>query len=141
AKIIATDPFNDICILKSNVHIYSTIEIGSADECVPGNSVAILGFPHADHGRLVLTEQQTNIGAKVLIENNGIKNKHLILNVQSRPGQSGSPIFDLKTKKLVAILIGSYAPYAGAITIGGIDPQTLHQTTHAVSAEYIKDMI
>lgn len=142
AKIIATDPFSDICVLKVDTEMFSSVEIGSADDCIPGDRVAIFGFPHSDHGRLVLTEQLTNIGAKVLIGNNDIKTKHLILNVQSRPGQSGGPIFNLNNKKLVGILIGSYAPSSGgSISLGGIDPQTLHQTTHAVSAEYIKDMI
>ena len=43
---------------------------------------------------------------------------------------------------IAGILIGSYAPQVnGSISIGGIDPQTLHQTTHAISAEYIKEML
>lgn len=137
------DPFSDLCLLKSKDITYSSnIEIGSADECAVGDSVAIWGFPHADQGRRVLTEQITQIGAKVLIGNDGMKTKHLILNVQARPGQSGGAIFNMRTNKLVGVLIGSYAPASGGgISLGGVDPQTLHQTTHAVSAEYIKEMI
>lgn len=142
AKIHASDPFTDLCILKTEVEVTSNISISGSDQCNPGDSVAIFGFPHADQGRMVLTEQITQVGAKVLIECGGIKFKHIILNVQSRPGQSGGPIFSLSNMSLVGILIGSYAPSSGGgISLGGIDPQTLHQTTHAVSAEYLKEMI
>jgi hypothetical protein len=141
-KIHATDPFSDLSILRTETEAISSITIGSSDVCNPGDSVAIFGFPHADQGRMVLTEQITQVGAKVLIESGGIKTKHLILNVQARPGQSGGPIFSLSNMQLVGILIGSYAPASrGGISLGGIDPQTLHQTTHAVSAEYLKEMI
>jgi len=40
------------------------------------------------------------------------------------------------------MVIGSYAPsIEGGIRLGNIDPYTLHQTTHAVSAEYIASML
>lgn len=55
AKIHATDPFNDICILKIQDTASSNVVISGADDCSPGDSVAIFGFPHADHGRMVLT--------------------------------------------------------------------------------------
>ena len=142
ARIIETDPFSDLSILKIDMAVTSSISITGSDNCNPGDAVVIFGFPHADQGRMVLTEQRTQIGAKVLIDSSGIKTKHIILNIHARPGQSGGPIFSAKDLSLLGILIGSYAPSAsGGISLGGIDPQTLHQTTHAVSAEYIKEMI
>lgn len=141
AKVVQTDPFSDISILKIDVDIKSSVNITSSDNCKPGDTVVLFGFPHADQGRMVLTQQVTQIGAKVLIDSSGIKTKHIILNIQARPGQSGGPIFS-KDLSVLGILIGSYAPRTtGGISLGGIDPQTLHQTTHAVSAEYIKEMI
>ena len=90
---------------------------------------------------MVLTRQDTEIGARVLITSGGIKAKHLVLNVQARPGQSGSPIFRTFDGQLVGVLIGSYAPGGGGgISLGGVDPHTLHQTTHAVSSEYLSKM-
>ena len=107
-----------------------------------GEEIALFGYPHSDHGRMVLTQQNTSVGAKILIKANGIKIKNIVLNIQSRPGQSGSPIVIPEKRILAGILIGSYAPKTnGGIIIGGIDPQTLHQTTHAVSVEYIKEML
>ena len=104
--------------------------------------LSIVGYPHCTQGRNVLTYQETTVGAKILIESSYVKSKHLVLNIQTRPGQSGSPVFRETDSKLVAMVIGSYAPNSqGAISLGGVDPHTLHQTTHAVSTEYILKML
>lgn len=141
-KIHAYDPIHDLCVLEAKIDATSNIPLGKTDDLTVGENVFLFGFPHADHGRMVLTQQRTEIGAKVLISSGGVKSKHVVLNIQSRPGQSGSPIFNIQSGALCAILIGSYAPGGGGgISLGGIDPHTLHQTTHAVSAEYLERMI
>jgi V8-like Glu-specific endopeptidase len=142
AKIYAVDNVRDICILKINSNVISSINITGADDTAIGQQLDIVGYPHCTEGRRVLTFQNTSVGAKVLIQSAGIKSKHLILNIQTKPGQSGSPIFNSSNGSLVAIIIGSYAPSgSGGIIIGGIDPQTLHQTTHAISSQYLIDML
>ena len=142
AKIHKVDPIRDICILKIDDILTSNINIGSTDEIIVSENCAIVGFPHCVNGRNVLTFQTSVIGAKILIESSGIKSKHIVLNIQTRPGQSGSPIFRLSDLKLIGMIIGSYAPNGGGgISLGGVDPHTLHQTTHAVSSEYISNMI
>ncbi|MGB7894437.1 MAG: serine protease [Microcoleus sp.] len=141
-RIEAIDPFTDLCILSADIDALSPISMGSTDLLNCGSVVDIFGYPHADHGRLVLTQQRTEIGARILIKNGIVKTKHVVLNTQARPGQSGSPIFSAQTTVLVAILIGSYAPGGGgSISLGGVDPHTLHQTTHAVSVEYVREML
>lgn len=142
AKIAALNPICDVCLLKTDLPIQSTMLLTSADRVQVGAEVVVFGYPHSDHGRMVLTQQNTHIGAKVLIESSGIKYKNMILNIQTRPGQSGGPIICPSSKEIVGMIIGSYAPKGtGGVIIGGIDPQTLHQTTHAISAEYIKEML
>lgn len=140
-KIKQVDPFRDLCILSADMPVYSNINITGADKMLPGQQLVVCGFPHCPEGRKVLTHQTAVVGAKVLIEASGIKSKHIILNIQARTGQSGSPIF-AEDGSLIALLIGSYAPTgSGGVIIGGIDPQTLHQTTHAISSEYLLNMI
>ncbi len=142
-KIMATDPFHDLTILRAGpeVTVKSPYAIGGADNAAVGDGVVSFGFPHADHGRMVVTLQKAEVGAKILISSGGIKSKHVVLNTQARPGQSGSPIFRNSDGLLIAVLIGSYAPGGGGgISLGGVDPHTLHQTTHAVSAEYLEKM-
>ncbi len=142
AVIYKVDPIRDICILKIENAGFSNLRIGGTDDVRVTENVGIVGFPHCVDGRNILTFQTTVVGAKVLIESSSIKSKHLVLNIQTRPGQSGSPIFRLSDSKLIGMIIGSYAPGgAGGISLGGVDPLTLHQTTHAVSSEYILNMI
>ncbi|WP_197603338.1 S1 family peptidase [Acetobacter senegalensis] len=140
-KIHQVDPFHDLAILKADTTLCSNIRIGGTDQSLVGDNLSIFGFPHADHGRMVLTQQDTEIGAKILISASGIKSKHIVLNIQSRPGQSGSPVFNKSDGKLIGVIVGSYAPGGGGnISLAGVDPHTLHQTTHAVSAEYLLGM-
>lgn len=140
-KIAASDPFHDLAVLKADISHAANISISGADSAPVGTAISSFGFPHADHGGMVLTRQDTEIGARVLITSGGIKAKHLVLNTQARPGQSGSPIFRGMDGLLVGVLIGSYAPGGGGgISLGGVDPHTLHQTTHAVSSEYLSKM-
>ncbi len=142
ATVVAHDPFRDICILKVDGDARANYPMGGADDIQVGSQTVSFGFPHSPQGRLVLTYQAAEVGAKILIGAGGITSKHIVLNTQARPGQSGSPIFRLEDLRLVAMLLGSYAPGGGGgISLGGIDPQTLHQTTHAVSAEYIGAML
>ncbi len=141
-KIYRTDPIHDICILKANEQVSSNLQIISTDVIGVSDEVCVVGYPHCNMGRMVLTYQETLVGAKILLQTAGIKSKHIVLNIQTRPGQSGSPVFRKSDSKLVAIIIGSYAPQnRGGISLAGVDPLTLHQTTHAISAEYILKLL
>lgn len=145
-KLTAYDPIKDLAILDCPPELKFRLGyvISGADHAPPSTPVVSLGFPHADSGRFVLTQHRTFVGARVLLGSSGVKAKQLILNTQARPGQSGSPIFvgEGKSLSVCAMLIGSYAPpFGGSIMVGVIDPQILHQTTHAISSEYIKDML
>lgn len=139
------NPILDITILEiENDFINNNImNLDYHDNIKVGGRVNIFGYHHSDHNRLVLTQQNTIIGAKTLVYSSKIKIKNIVLNIQSRPGQSGSPIIDENNShSIIGMLIGSYAPQSsGSISLGGIDPQTLHQTTNAIPAEYINEMI
>lgn len=142
--IIEEDPVRDLCILKLAEGEFSgpVLNIGNTDSISVGEQVGILGYPHCNEGRKVLTFQTAIVGAKVLLSNSNVKTKHAILNLQTRPGQSGSLIFNLKNNAAIGVLIGAYANKSmGYVTVGNINPADLHQTTHAVSAEYLKDML
>lgn len=140
-NIIASDPFRDIAILKLNdMVICPEISLGDTDELNIMDELYIVGFPHCTEGRRVLTIQRADLGAKVLLESNNIKSKNIVINTQTRPGQSGSLIYDVRRNKIVAMLLGAFSPQSG-ISLGGINPRELHQTTHCISAEYILNMI
>lgn len=145
-KIVQYSPIHDIVILEI-VDLGSFVSfdytLGSSDDIPTGTAVVSLGYPHADHGRLVLTQQASMVGARVFLGVSDIRVKHVVLNTQTRPGQSGGPVFTADGSRVCAMITGGYAPAntTGTISIGGIDPQTLHQTTQAVSAEYIQGLL
>jgi len=144
AKIVQIDPINDTCLVSiEQNNVNSTLVVSDTDNLSPGEQVTVFGFPHStDTGRMVLTQQTCEIGAKIFLNSGGIKSKHIVLNIQSRPGQSGSPIIRNSDLSLIGILIGAYVPSSKAgIRLGNIDPQSLHQTTHAVSTEYLRRML
>ncbi len=143
ARIADIDPIKDLAILEVDGQLSGDLpEIGGFDEVNVSEEVGIFGFPHSVEGRRVLTFQKAEVGAKVLLDSNGIKSKHAVINTQSRPGQSGSLVFSPRLNKIVGILVGAYTPDGGeGISLGGINPRELHQTTHGISSEYLREML
>jgi hypothetical protein len=136
------DPIRDLALLKADIKFNGPLpKLGSFDDDNVGDEIGIFGFPHCVEGRRALTFQKAEVGAKVLIEANGIKTKHAVINIQSRPGQSGSLVFSPKDESVSGVLVGAWAPGQGGISLGGINPRELHQTTHCVSVEYVQDML
>jgi len=68
------DPIRDLAILKADINTSGTVpNLGSFDDDNVGDEIGIFGFPHCVEGRRALTYQRSEIGAKVLLDNNGIK--------------------------------------------------------------------
>jgi S1-C subfamily serine protease len=143
AQIHAADPYRDLCVLSiDGIQGMLPPLIASADDLSPGEPVVLFGYPHANAGRHVLTRQTADVGARVLLSAGPGTSKNVVLNIQAQPGQSGSPVISAVTGRIAAVLVGSFVPGSGGgIRLGTIDPMTLHQTTHAVSAHYIQEMI
>lgn len=141
-SIETVNPLCDLVLLKTDIYLSRISAIGTLDEVNVGDEVELLGYPHCvnDWQMHILTLQRTIIGAKILRESNGLKYKYAILNVQTRPGQSGSLVFCPSLQKVVGILVGGYAPNSG-ISLGGINPYELNQTSFCLSAEYINEML
>jgi len=117
-----------------------TPPISSLDNIKVGERIGIFGFPHCVMGRRVLTYHETEIGAKMLLESSGIKAKYATLNLQTRPGQSGSLVFNPMNGDILGLLIGTYAPDSG-VNIAGINPYELNQTSYCISADHIREML
>ncbi|ADY13548.1 hypothetical protein SpiBuddy_1723 [Sphaerochaeta globosa str. Buddy] len=141
AEIVSQNPFSDITILKTDIsYSGNLIPLGSFDDTSILETLWVFGFPHCVEGRRVFTAQQAELGAKILLSSSNIKSKFGVLNIQSRPGQSGSIVFSPTKNKIVGMLAGAYAIDCG-ISLGGINPRELNQTTQCISAEYISEML
>lgn len=136
------NPITDICILQAEGLSFDGIlpRLDSLDNVNVGEKIGMFGFPHCVMGRRVLTYREAEIGAKMLLETSGIKSKYATLNMQTRPGQSGSLVFSHQTGNIVGMLIGTYAPTCGVI-IAGINPHELNTDSYCISASYIKEML
>lgn len=143
ASIKEINPIRDLVLLKAECNFSGAIPpLGSFDHIAVGDEVGIFGFPHCVEGRRALTFQKAEIGAKIFLESQKVKSKCAVINIQARPGQSGSLVFSAKSQNTVGILVGAFVPnQMGGISLGGIDPRELHQTTHCISAEYLKEMM
>ena len=105
------NPVTDICILKTQLNFSGVLPpLESLDNIKVGERIGMYGFPHCVMGRRVLTYQEAEVGAKMLLESSGIKSKYATINIQTRPGQSGSIVFNTKTGAIIGLLIGAYAP-------------------------------
>jgi|WetSurMetagenome_2_1015567.scaffolds.fasta_scaffold21591_6 hypothetical protein len=133
---------NDIVILSLKGTMKSSVELGSLDDILVGDSVEILGYPHCvnDPYMHVLTYQFAIVGAKIIKESQSLRYKYVVLNIQTRPGQSGSLVYCERVNKIIGMLIGGYAVNCG-ISLSGINPSELNQTSFCISAEYIKEML
>lgn len=136
------NPVTDICILRAKGLFlnYVLSPLSSLDNIAVGERIGMYGFPHCVMGRRVLTYQEAEVGAKMYLATSCIKSKYATLNIQTRPGQSGSIVYNLKNGMIVGLLIGTYAPTSGVI-IAGINPHELNQTSYCISAEHIKEML
>ena len=141
-SIESVNPLCDLVILKAISPNLNFAPLGTLDEVQVGDEVEVVGYPHCVHDwqMHVLTVQKTMVGAKILRESQGLKYKYAILNIQTRPGQSGSVVFCPRLQKVVGILVGGYAPASGII-VGGINPHELNQTSFCLSAQYISEML
>lgn len=140
-RIHAIDPVTDIALLKLDGKLPATVKLGTSDSVAVGEEVFVLGYPHADLARNVLTNFKAIVGAKVITGTPALGVKHLVINTQARMGQSGGPV--LYKGNVVGLVVGVFSPIPSGkgIMLGNIDPYTLHQTTHVVSCEYVKEML
>jgi hypothetical protein len=132
----------DLAILKTDISFSGMVpRISGFDQDDVGGEIQIFGFPHCTEGRRALTFHRSEIGAKVMVLNQGVNIKHAVINTQARPGQSGSMIYSPKQGAISGVLIGAWIPRSAGVVVSGINPSELHQTTQCISSEYLNEML
>ena len=145
-SIHSTHPFYDLTVIRleggsPGDDFTPHLAIGNLDHASIGTPCTTIGFPHLDSGRRILTLQSCELGAKTILSPPPLRVRYGVINLLARQGQSGSPIVNNETKEIIAVLCGAYLPDNGVRVItAGVEVASLHQTTHAVAAEYIEEM-
>ncbi|MEE4225623.1 S1 family peptidase [Pseudomonas viridiflava] len=143
AQVVQFDPVNDVAILKidSSDAVIScppaSLAYGDERDSEIGASVAYLGFPFAIN---VPKVSQSIISAKVSTEG-GTRN--LMLDTTVNDKNSGGPLFDLASGKIIGIVAGRFAP-GGAHPAAWIGAHALGQDSNisfATGISYAIDLM
>ena len=131
ATIVQYDPINDVALLK----ISNVITIASPPpshttrselETDVGTSAIYLGYPFAAKGLQLMKVSSTIIAAKSLNEN---ETRQLVLDSTVNDGNSGGPLIDISTQKIVGVVAGRHAP-AGATPVAWVGGMPIGQDSN-----------
>ena len=105
------DPLHDLAILTCDAIIThpQMPTLASTDTTAVGDKVFALGYPHAQWGGTVMVQQETIIGARVLVTKGSLQIRHVIINQQTVLGQSGAPVYAMKNGTVIGVLVGTFA--------------------------------
>lgn len=111
ADIVYYDKDNDYAILQlldCNDNNFYEIET-DYHNIKTGDDVAIYGFPFGSDLNEDVMELEPSLTKGYIASKNKINGKDCYyLDIRSAPGNSGGPVFSLKTKKVIGYLCGSY---------------------------------
>lgn len=111
ANIVCHDENADLAILKldncNNVHFYNLEKDFS--NIHTGDDIAVFGFPFGRALNEDIRKLEPSLTKGYISSKNKIKDKECYyLDVRAAEGNSGSPVFSLKTAKVIGYLCGSY---------------------------------
>lgn len=119
------DPLNDVALLKIN-HKPSTsismpppsLTLSNEDNISLGASVGYFGYPFAARGLQTIKVSSGIISSKIL---SSTGTKKLQIDTIVNDGNSGGPLFDLESERIIGIISGRYSPTGAnsGVSIGG----------------------
>lgn len=114
------DPTNDVALLKlpENHPAHAPNDIfGNPQAAVVGSSIACLGYPFASFGQHNIKITSGIISSKILNKN---RTKQFQIDAMIHDGNSGGPLIDLKTGKIIGVVSGRYSPAGngGGLMVG-----------------------
>ncbi|VVD89633.1 S1 family peptidase [Pandoraea terrigena] len=111
------DAANDVALLKIATAVAVAVPpniFGSDDLAPVGASVCYLGFPHAHNGQHALKVSGTILGSKVLAPNG---TKQLVLDSMAEAGNSGGPLLDLASNRIIGVISRRFSPAGNGASI------------------------
>jgi len=136
------DAENDVALLK----ISNTLSISGPDnilgddhQVMVGSSAAYLGYPFGQSGLHALKLSSSIISSKVISTNT----RQYQLDAMIHEGNSGGPLIDIATGKIIGIISGRFSPTGngGGIKIGNHAIGTESSISYATTISYGKELL
>ncbi len=137
-QLVQNDAINDVALLKFKSDIQVILpqnSFGNSEDVECGSSVAIIGFPFGNSGLHIQSLTHGIISSKILTSA-GVK--LLQFDGMIHEGNSGSPLIELHTKKIIGIVTNRFNPSAGGAKIMADNRQIGVETniSYATAIEY-----
>lgn len=134
---------NDVALLKITEQQPIVVPeniFGSDEHVMVGASVAYLGYPFGQTGLHALKLSSSIVSSKVISTNN---TKHYQLDAMVHEGNSGGPLIDISTGRIIGIISGRFSPTGngGGIRIGNHSLGTESSISYATTISYGKDLL
>jgi serine protease Do len=139
------DATNDVALLK----ISQTLSLDAPDapdnifgdehQIMVGSSVAYLGYPFGHLGLHALKLSSSIISAKVISTNT----RQYQLDTMVHEGNSGGPLFDIATGRIIGIISGRFSPIGsgGGFKMGNHTLGTESSISYATTISYGKELL
>ncbi|MBD8682801.1 S1 family peptidase [Pseudomonas sp. CFBP 13719] len=143
--LVGFDPINDVALLKANEKLDFNMPSPSAflgDETAikVGTSIGYLGYPYGSQGLETVKISSSIISSKILTSNG---TRALQLDSSVNDGNSGGPLIDIASGKIIGIITGRYSPSGPTPVafIGGVPLGQDSNISYAVGISYAVDLM
>lgn len=119
--VVATDPSNDLAVLKLPAPVLTTARFREGRTIRPGDGVIVVGFPF--HG-LLASEANVTIGSVSALAGLGNNTRFLQITAPVQPGNSGGPLLD-ERGQIVGVVVSKLDALSVAKITGDI-PQNIN---------------
>jgi S1-C subfamily serine protease len=98
AKIVGTDPYNDVALLKAETGIFTPIEKGDSEKLNVGQYVLALANPLNHHQSTATSGMVTSVNGTIRGWRGTAMENIIATDAQLNPGFSGGPLVDVEGK-------------------------------------------
>lgn len=138
--IVVIDAETDLALLKikSNLRInISDNLIASPKTVFIGDDIIHVGYPFMEHGHYILKMSKSMVSSKLMDRTS----KLYIADGMVYPGNSGGPVFSLKTGTIIGVVSGSFKPFATLARIGNIALGEDSSMIKIIASDHIVELV
>jgi S1-C subfamily serine protease len=144
-KLVGFDPINDVALLKAEIKLdmnmpAPSVFLGNENDIQVGSSVGYLGYPYGSQRLETVKLSSTIVSSKVLT---GSGTRTLQIDSSVNDGNSGGPLVDVASGKIIGIVTGRFSP-SGSTPVAYIGNTPLGQESnisYAVGISYAIDLM